>query len=865
MFKKPIMLVVVLCLALASLVPGTGSALTLSEITGTQAVSSYTPVTITSATNKTITITATPLSFASNQWMYQVSWNRAKNAKGSLYVSLKSNNGTKVATVATADQAGSTTFTALPSTAYRVEFYSQPNGKGSLLVRKYFTALAAEKASVIANQQNPITQTIPNGTALTSQQLLNLVKVDAGCQSPSHGCGYAGLLASYAAKVGGPIDMSKNTMVLQIAYRTTDGCYYWDRDGKWQLSADPKTCTDLPVLAGGVIPDPANPDFNWTAAHAMCGWKDRDKTSGIPFINNSICGGTTYMQRGFQCLEHQGDPNCTGYTATIQDYINLVKMDSGCQSVTDNCGYGDRLAAVSQKVGAGINVSAKQTSVVQIFYRTADGCYYADRSGTWKMPLAASQCTQLPLIAGSIPDPNNPDFNWTAAHAACAWLDQDHLTKQPFMNASICGGTVYTQQGYNCVEHQNDPSCTGYTPTIQDYINLVQRDSGCQSVTDNCGYGDRLAAVSQKVGAGINVNAKQTSVLQIFYRTNDGCYYWDRSGQWKLPVKSCGELPLLVNGSLPDPANPDFNWNASRATCGWLDQDHLTKQPFMNNSVCGGTVYMQKGFNCVEHSTDPTCSGYAKTVQDYINLVQWDSGCQSVTDNCGYGDRLAAVSQKVGAGLNVTAKQTSVLQIFYRTADGCYYADRSGTWKMPLATSQCTQLPLVTGNLPDPNNPDFNWNGAHASCGWLDQDHLTKQPFMNNSVCGGTVYMQNGWCSTHPSDSSCQTPYPVRGIMDGKPAYPWTTPSQTSSGYMTIDQFCSYYSNLATFPYTYKYNECVAYYTSIQQNASFDTSSQSGAQATTGSGVGAPCRVWTQCAAGLWCYDVTPDHNGYCR
>ncbi len=133
-----------LCLALAGLLPSSGSALTLADLTGTVAASSYSPVTVTSAANKTITITATPLSYNNSQWTYQIAWNRAKNAQGSLYISPKSNASTKVVSISPADRAGSSSVVLQPSTAYRVEFYSSPNAKGSLLVRKYFTTRQAD-------------------------------------------------------------------------------------------------------------------------------------------------------------------------------------------------------------------------------------------------------------------------------------------------------------------------------------------------------------------------------------------------------------------------------------------------------------------------------------------------------------------------------------------------------------------------------------------------------------------------------------------------------------------------------------------------------------------------------------------------
>ncbi len=305
----------VLCLALAMAVPPPlASALTLSELLGSSAQSSYTPVTITSATNKTITITATPLSFASNQWMYQVSWNRAKNAKGSFYVSLKSNNGTKVAAVATADQAGSTTFTALPSTAYRVEFYSQPNGKGSLLVRKYFTALAAEKAVATAagsNLTGSVSSTSGSGygnlnTTPPSQSnppyygSLSSGGLGAGAEIQSTKFDYLGTRIGDGLGSSGSCNLDTSLITSQqnndgafaqaachnvgkmflasIDYKETAGkCIHWDWTGKYEMDCkvhtallgyEPQTLTSVPVN-NAFDPVLFNKDYNASCFYAV--------------------------------------------------------------------------------------------------------------------------------------------------------------------------------------------------------------------------------------------------------------------------------------------------------------------------------------------------------------------------------------------------------------------------------------------------------------------------------------------------------------------------------------------------------------------------------------------------------------------
>lgn len=116
-------------------------ALTVDEIISGQVLGSttYPSVKLTSAGNKSLTVMATPVSFSSGKWTYKFEWTRVRNAKGSLYITLKSKKTVQILKLDTTAKTGSQTATLDPLVAYRFEFYSQPEARGSVLLRKFFT------------------------------------------------------------------------------------------------------------------------------------------------------------------------------------------------------------------------------------------------------------------------------------------------------------------------------------------------------------------------------------------------------------------------------------------------------------------------------------------------------------------------------------------------------------------------------------------------------------------------------------------------------------------------------------------------------------------------------------------------------
>lgn len=132
----------------------TAKALTMEELMQAQnanqpEVLGLTTVTLNSTTATFRYVRAVPVSFSSGQWTYNIEWSRVKNAIGSAYVSPSINSANRLLSVNSAVRIGSQSVNLNPSTRYRVEFYSKANRTGTLLLRKYFTTMAAPAADTV--------------------------------------------------------------------------------------------------------------------------------------------------------------------------------------------------------------------------------------------------------------------------------------------------------------------------------------------------------------------------------------------------------------------------------------------------------------------------------------------------------------------------------------------------------------------------------------------------------------------------------------------------------------------------------------------------------------------------------------------
>ncbi len=145
---KKIYLWALAVLSVIGLSTGVVKALNYSEILNQPSVlgeSAYTTQILTSANNASIKISVTPQSYDSTTgfWSYKVAWSRVKNLAGSVYINNQAINSN-------VSQKGEEIVKVLPGVKNKLEFYSKPNKKGILLVRKYFTSLATPKTEPVA-------------------------------------------------------------------------------------------------------------------------------------------------------------------------------------------------------------------------------------------------------------------------------------------------------------------------------------------------------------------------------------------------------------------------------------------------------------------------------------------------------------------------------------------------------------------------------------------------------------------------------------------------------------------------------------------------------------------------------------------
>ena len=157
--------VLALCFALLA---GNARAITAEEIYWGQLSShaqvkgetQYQQVNVTSPSYKVVKIKAQPTGYDGGMWNYTITWSRARAAQGSIYV-----NGAELD--ATADQSGEADVQLKPKARTKVEFYSLPNKRGTLLVRKYFTTLPAPAGETVACTQ--VAKLCPDGVTYVSR------------------------------------------------------------------------------------------------------------------------------------------------------------------------------------------------------------------------------------------------------------------------------------------------------------------------------------------------------------------------------------------------------------------------------------------------------------------------------------------------------------------------------------------------------------------------------------------------------------------------------------------------------------------------------------------------------------------------
>ncbi|MBL8030630.1 MAG: hypothetical protein JNN11_05280 [Candidatus Doudnabacteria bacterium] len=139
---------------------------------GSGAQVTYAPVVLTSPSNLSLNVQIQALGYSSGKWSYKVSWRRTLDLRGSIYVSPKSDKNTKVSMSPSGSditRIGESTLQLDPSLRYRIEYYSETNGGGRLLLRKFFDTLPALGTTATTNPGAGTTTITPQSSTGTTQ------------------------------------------------------------------------------------------------------------------------------------------------------------------------------------------------------------------------------------------------------------------------------------------------------------------------------------------------------------------------------------------------------------------------------------------------------------------------------------------------------------------------------------------------------------------------------------------------------------------------------------------------------------------------------------------------------------------------
>lgn len=497
--------------ALAGLLPMATSALTIQELS--QAAkqpkvlgdSTYAALLLTSSTNTSMKIKVQAQSYSGGLWSYQICWVRTRNATGSLYVYLKSDSSQKVLSEDSASQSGCDNFVSQPSTAYRVDFYSQASGAGTLLVRKSFTTNdplnnnTASAGSYSSNNSSTLTATTgstiywpvsslskdPNPSSASNPYCKN------GTQSCYQTPDSVNPEANYDLSLKHSTPDNSSQWVVEYNYRSveTGKCMHYDATG----NRTEITCYSdhpLPTASDTYVPTFNDSTFRFDLANAKCAY-----TGAYTALKNwghselILCtgyGGTAWGSVPYSVVDsgaaapvssssgsgtYSNASNTSGASyssttsgsATYKTVAQLLQEQYGItwnttnlpkdpQPLATNNYYSPNYIAAlpSQTVGlAYVNANKGESvqMVLAINYTDGNGrCYHADFSTGTKVvtQLTCYADHPLPTITGAVPAPTdaNVGFPWSLANAQCIYIAGNNQYKNPgASHFNSCGGS----------------------------------------------------------------------------------------------------------------------------------------------------------------------------------------------------------------------------------------------------------------------------------------------------------------------------------------------------------------------------------------------------------------------------------------
>ncbi len=733
--------------------PGLASALLMSDVSSGKVLgdTSYATVTVTSAGNKTLKITATPQAYDGSSWSYQVCWQRAKNAIGSLRVSDRSKTSTVVYSVPSAAQSDCGVFTASPSTTYRVEFYAKSNFTGTLLVRRNFKTIAGTYLDILPQYQlfgdKPMSQDYLGTT--NALQFLNsfgdTTTAGGSVNSNQGGLSRTALanLEKASTWVGSGLSPARtgSAHVLQMAYKTDDThCYLKNLDGLFQLPTT--NCSGLPLFPNGPSDDAQSATINYSAAQAACAFWDASPPNGQqPGWLSVACGpypGSTFTNEAF-CIANPTNSSCVGRPAPSAMQLLSAFGDTtlAAGSVNSNQGGSARTALAnlennSTYIGAGLNPSRTGSAhLLQMAYKTDDThCYLKNLDGLFQ--LKTTNCTGLPTYPnGPSDEAQSATINYSAAHAACAFWDASPPNgQQPGWLSVACGpypGSTLNGPQF-CLLNPTNDSCKG-TPglsslsAVQILNSFGDTTTAGGSVNSNQGGLSRTALANLEkastwVGSGLSpARTGSAHVLQMAYKTDDThCYLKNLDGLFQLPTTNCSGLPLFPNGPSDDAQSATINYSAAQAACAFWDASPPNgQQPGWLSVACGpypGSTQTSASF-CATYPTDDSCKinvppvtpgNPVVTTGVYLTLPAGVS--LKVGQSTSFGSSLSVNSGNISIGNNsVTILLASSNPSVAEIPSSETIVNSTTSWPQPQLTCKSAGTAVITAMVNPANNP----------------------------------------------------------------------------------------------------------------------------------------------------------------
>ena len=780
MLLKKIAIGAATCLALFGMVPNSGFAVSAVELQASShgavlGAVTYSTVTVTSPTNQTITITVTPVSYDGSNWTYQLSWNRVRNAQGSIYVSLKSDITQKVLSVDTANQVASATFVAAPSTNYRVEFYSAPSAGGTLLVRKYFTTLASQSATTASNT----TATTSNSTTGSSSSLLTI---------PTQ------TQTTTGARVGQLVYNSGNRTVYMVGnsglYGFTDAATFYSWGFTFSQVVAENSAEQTLSMVGTVPTMQSGCSSPLNQIAGTCG----STTSNIPLPPSQSSPQYLGVLKGL-----------TDVDVTKYDYLGtnvgagIAGSTSGSCSLDTSWESASPTSYGNNGFTQAICNNARTSFVYSIDYKDANNtCFHWDYTGKYQF-----DCTVLTGLLGYAPATlatvptsgsdtslQNRDYNAQCYFAAvdgnlltgyngiCGGLASTSLPTASQMTTAINNynpnSSVPSQQSQlvGLLKNASDVDVTKY-----DYLGTNVGAGIAGSLGGSCSYDTSWESASPTTYGNngftqaICNNATKFFVYSIDYKDAGGtCYHWDYTGKYQMDCTVLtgllGYAPATLS-SVPtsgfDATLQDRDYNA-KCYFAAVDGNSLTgydggcgvntHNPSQQMPTASQVTTAINNYNpnsSVPSQSSPQYLGVLKgltavdvTKYDYLGTNVGSGIAGSLGGSCSYDKSyLNANAAEYGGDLAQVicnhARTFFVYSIDYKDTGGiCYHWDYTGKYQM-----DCTVLSGLLGYAPATlatvptsgsdtslQNRDYNAQCYFAA---VDGNLLTGY----NGICGG--------------------------------------------------------------------------------------------------------------------------------